>query len=454
MLGLYVANAEEHGVDCRRLRGTTQNDMVKEYLSRGTYIFPPRPSRRLIVDMFAYCNTNVPLWNPMNVCSYHLQEAGATPVQEIAYSLATAIGVLDAVRDSGQVPDDRMPEVVASVSFFVNAGIRFVEETARCGPSTAMWDRHHRRALRRHRSEGPPLPLRRAGQLARPHRGAAREQRPAHRARGARRHAVKARPGPFHPAPGLERGARPPPAVGSAVVAAHPAGARLRDRPARVPGPLRGQSRHRTGSPPTFEAAAQAELDDVLALGGAFEAIDELKGRLVRSHTERMRRIESGDLEVVGVNVFTETAPSPLGGEDDILKVDPAVQDEMISDVQAWRADARPVGVSTRRSTSWTRGTASGEHHAGDDRPREGRWHHRRVVRPTAFGVRGVSRSDRRLRRRRDRRRLRGPRPSRRTTSAPRRVDLPDCWWPSPASTVIPTAPSRSRSPPATPEWR
>jgi (2R)-ethylmalonyl-CoA mutase len=126
MLGLYTANAERQGVKSQQLRGTTQNDIVKEYLSRGTYIYPPLPSRRLIVDMFAFCQEWIPHWNPMNVCSYHLQEAGATPVQEIAYSLATAIDVLDAVKESGQVPEDRMVNVVASISFFVNAGIRFV----------------------------------------------------------------------------------------------------------------------------------------------------------------------------------------------------------------------------------------------------------------------------------------------------------------------------------------
>jgi (2R)-ethylmalonyl-CoA mutase len=141
MLGLYVANAERHGVESKKLRGTTQNDIVKEYLSRGTYIYPPLPSKRLIVDMFAFCQEWVPHWNPMNVCSYHLQEAGATPVQEIAYSLATAIDVLDAVRDSGQVPTDRLANVVASISFFVNAGIRFVEETAKMRAFTEMWDR-------------------------------------------------------------------------------------------------------------------------------------------------------------------------------------------------------------------------------------------------------------------------------------------------------------------------
>ena len=141
LLALYVANAQNHGVDSKVLRGTTQNDIVKEYLSRGTYIFPPEASRRLIVDMFAYCNANVPFWNPMNVCSYHLQEAGATPTQEIAYSMACAIGVLDAVRDSGQVDAEAMSSVVASVSFFVNAGIRFVEETCKMRAFTQMWDR-------------------------------------------------------------------------------------------------------------------------------------------------------------------------------------------------------------------------------------------------------------------------------------------------------------------------
>src|SRR6266480_1941540 len=123
LLGLYVAHAEEQGVDPHVLAGTTQNDIVKEYLSRGTYIFPPQPSRRLIVDMVAFCSQSIPKWNPINVCSYHLQEAGATPVQEIAYALATAVGVLDAVRESGQVEAERFPSVVGSISFFVNAGI-------------------------------------------------------------------------------------------------------------------------------------------------------------------------------------------------------------------------------------------------------------------------------------------------------------------------------------------
>src|SRR5438309_948085 len=141
LLGLYIANAEDHGVDPRLLAGTTQNDIVKEYLSRGTYIFPPGPSRRLIVDMVAHTVRHVPKWNPINVCSYHLQEAGATPVQELAYALATAIGVLDAVRDSGQVEAADFDEVVGRISFFCNAGIRFVEETCKMRAFTRLWDR-------------------------------------------------------------------------------------------------------------------------------------------------------------------------------------------------------------------------------------------------------------------------------------------------------------------------
>ena len=141
MLALYVANAEEQGVARGALRGTTQNDILKEYLSRGTYIFPPVPSRRLIVDMVAWCANNAPKWNPMNVCSYHLQEVGATPVQEIAFSLANAVGILDAVRDSGQVPPEQFSQVFGSISFFVNAGIRFIEEICKMRAFTELWDR-------------------------------------------------------------------------------------------------------------------------------------------------------------------------------------------------------------------------------------------------------------------------------------------------------------------------
>ena len=247
LLALYQVVAEEQAARqasdpaeaVRALAGTTQNDIIKEYLSRGTYVFPPGPSLRLITDMIAYTVTDIPKWNPINICSYHLQEAGATPVQEVAYALCTAIAVLDAVRDSGQVPPERFGEVVARISFFVNAGVRFVEEMCKMRAFVAALGRAHPRAVRRDRRQAAPVPLRRAGQLARADRGPAGEQRAAHRAGDAGRDAVQGRPRPRRPAAGLERGARAAAAVGPAVVAAHAAGAGLRVRPARVRRPLR-----------------------------------------------------------------------------------------------------------------------------------------------------------------------------------------------------------------------
>ncbi len=347
LLGLYVANAAEQGVASTALRGTTQNDIVKEYLSRGTYIFPPGPSRRLIVDMFAYCNEHVPRWNPMNVCSYHLQEAGATPVQEIAYSLACAIGVLDAVRDSGQVPADRMPAVVASVSFFVNAGIRFVEETAKMRAFTRMWDRL---TADRYGVTDPKARRFRYGVQvnslglteAQPENNVQRivlEALGVTLSRDARARSLQLPA--WNEALGLPRPWDQQWSLRIQQVLAQETD--LLEYPDLFDG---SHVMERLTS--DLEDAAQAELDDVLSLGGAFEAIDELKGRLVRSHTERMRRIESGDLTVIGVNAFTESAPSPLEGEDNILKVDPAVQAEMVADVQAWRAarDASAVDAA------------------------------------------------------------------------------------------------------------
>src|SRR5215475_7441754 len=141
LLALYVVVAGEQGCPLAALKGTTQNDIVKEYLSRGTYIFPPGPSLRLTTDTIAWTVTNCPQWNPVNICSYHLQEAGATPVQEVAFALATSVAVLDAVRDSGQVPRERFGDVVARISFFVNAGVRFVEEMAKMRAFAVLWDR-------------------------------------------------------------------------------------------------------------------------------------------------------------------------------------------------------------------------------------------------------------------------------------------------------------------------
>lgn len=346
MLALYIANATEQGVDTTALRGTTQNDVVKEYLSRGTYIFPPEASRRLIVDMFAYCNTHVPNWNPMNVCSYHLQEAGATPTQEIAYSLANAIGVLDAVRDSGQVDPDAMTGVVASVSFFVNAGMRFVQETAKMRVFTRMWDRI---TAERYGVTDPKARRFRYGVQvnslglteAQPENNIQRivlEALGVTLSRDARARSIQLPA--WNEALGLPRPWDQQWSLRIQQVLAMETD--LLEYPDIFEGSV--VMDRLTGE---LEESVQAELDEVLAMGGAFEAIDELKGRLVRSHTERLRRIESGDLPVIGVNSFTETAESPLGGADSILRVDPRVEHDTIEDLAQWRSRRDDAAVKT-----------------------------------------------------------------------------------------------------------
>ena len=288
MLGLYIANAEDHGVESKALRGTTQNDIVKEYLSRGTYIYPPLPSRRLIVDMFAFCQEWVPLWNPMNVCSYHLQEAGATPVQEIAYALATAIGVLDAVQESGQVPPERMANVVASISFFVNAGIRFVEETCKMRAFTEMWDRI---TEERYGITDPKARRFRYGVQvnslglteAQPENNIQRivlEALGVTLSKNARARSLQLPA--WNEALGLPRPWDQQWSLRIQQVLAFETDLLEYDD-------IFDGSKVIEAKTAALVDEAQAELDDVLALGGAFEAIDELKGRLVRSHAERMR---------------------------------------------------------------------------------------------------------------------------------------------------------------------
>ena len=338
MLALYVAHAEEQGVPSRELRGTTQNDIVKEYLSRGTYIFPPEPSRRLIVDMIAYCAHNVPFWNPMNVCSYHLQEAGATPVQEIAFSLATAIDVLDAVRDSGQITPEEMTAVVASISFFVNAGIRFVEEVCKMRAFTQLWDEI---TLERYGITDPKARRFRYGVQvnslglteAQPENNVQRivlEMLGVTLSKNARARSLQLPA--WNEAFGLPRPWDQQWSLRMQQVLAF-------ETDLLEYGDILDGSHVIEGLTAELVAAARTELDDVLAHGGAFAAIEELKGRLVASNTERVRRIESGEQKVVGVNSFTETAESPLGGEENILRVDPAVEAHTIAELEAWRAD-------------------------------------------------------------------------------------------------------------------
>ncbi|HEY1446352.1 MAG TPA: protein meaA [Acidimicrobiales bacterium] len=340
LLGLYVAHAEDIGVDPALLAGTTQNDIVKEYLSRGTYIFPPGPSLRLTVDTIAYTVRRAPKWNPINVCSYHLQEAGATPVQEVAYALATAIGVLDGVRASGKINESELPAVVGRISFFVNSSVRFVEETCKMRAFTHMWDR-----ICRERYGVEDFKLRRFRYGVQVNSLGLTEQQPENNVQRIVLETL-------------------------GVTLSKDARARAMQLPAwnealGLPRPWDQQWSLRIQQVLAFESdlleyddifegskvieaktselieEATAELDDVQALGGAFEAIDELKRRLVRSQAERVRRIESGELTVVGVNSFTETATSPLLGDgeiENILKVDHHVEAEMIADVDRWRA--------------------------------------------------------------------------------------------------------------------
>lgn len=350
MLALYVANAREQGVSSQELRGTTQNDIVKEYLSRGTYIFPPAPSKRLIVDMVAWCAQNAPKWNPMNVCSYHLQEAGATPVQEIAYSLATAVDVLDAVRDSGQVDAEQFDQVFGSISFFVNAGIRFVEEVCKMRAFTELWDRIGRE--RYNVKDAKARRFRYGVQVnslglteAQPENNVQRivlEMLAVTLSKKARARSVQLPA--WNEALGLPRPWDQQWSLRMQQVLAFESDLLEYDD-------IFDGSKVIEGRTAELRDAAWAEFEEVMSLGGAFNAVDELKGRLVRSMAERTRRIESSEQIVVGVNSYTESEESPLATPGNILVVDPAVETEMIADVEKWRTQrdaARVTAALTR----------------------------------------------------------------------------------------------------------
>jgi len=336
LLALYVANAAEQGTSPADLRGTTQNDILKEYLSRGTFIFPPAASRRIIVDMIAWCATNAPKWNPMNVCSYHLQEVGATPVQEIAFSLANAIDILDAVRASGQVSDEAFPQVFGSISFFVNAGIRFVEELCKMRAFTELWDRigserygiTDERARRfRYGVQVNSLGL----TEAQPENNVQRimlEMLAVTLSKSARARSVQL------------------PAWNEALGLPRPWDQQWSLRMQQVLAYETDLLEYEdifTGSHVIEARTAQlrddawTELQEILDRGGAFESVDELKGRLVSSMADRTRRIESGEQVVVGVNRFTESTPSPLDGANNIFKVDHTVEQQLVDEVAVWR---------------------------------------------------------------------------------------------------------------------
>src|SRR5215204_4669356 len=308
LLALYQAVAEEHGHDVSLLAGTTQNDIIKEYLSRGTYVFPPAPSMRLITDMVAYTVTTMPKWNPINICSYHLQEAGATPVQEVAYALSTAIAVLDSVRDSGQVPQEKFGEVVARISFFVNAGVRFVEEMCKMRAFTQLWD-----------------------ELTKERYGV---EDPKHR---------RFRYGVQVNSLGLTE-AQPENNVQRIVLEMLAYETDLLEYEDLFTGSVVVEQKVAE-----ILEGARAEIARVQEMGGAVAAVESgyMKGQLVASLAERRRRMESGEDVVVGVNKFESTEPNPLTADLDtaIMVVDPAVENAAQEAVKKWRADRDPEAV-------------------------------------------------------------------------------------------------------------
>src|SRR5262245_28869401 len=340
LFGMYAALAEEQGVDPHKLAGTTQNDIVKEFLSRGTYIFGPAASRRLTVDLICHTVKHVPSWNPINVCPYHYQEAGATPVQEIAYGLGTSGAVLDAVRESGQIPEDEFDQVVGRISFFVDAGVRFVEEMCKMRAFTRLWDR-----ITRERYAVDDVKLRRFRYGMQVNSLGLTEEQPENNvqrivlemlgvtlSKDARARAIQL------------------PCWNEAIGLPTPWDQQWSLRMQQVLafetdlleyGDLFEGSTVVETKTNELADAAWAELQWVLDGGGVFEMIDAMKGRLVQSNAERVRRIESGEQKVVGVNSFTETEPSPLQSLDSqhsIVVVDAAAEREQVEHLEEWRA--------------------------------------------------------------------------------------------------------------------
>ncbi len=347
LLALYMTVAEENGVDRHALQGTTQNDIIKEFLSRGTYAFPPAPSMRLIGDMIAFTVDEVPEWNPINICSYHLQEAGATPVQEIAYALSTAEAVLDEVRP--RVPEDTFPRVFGRISFFVNAGIRFVEEHAKLRAMSELWERIGRE---RYGVEDPRyLRLRYGVQVnslglteSQPENNVIRivlEALAVTLGRGARARAIQLPA--WNEALGLPRPWDQQWSLRIQQILAYETD--LLEYPDIFEG-----SHVMESLAAELAEGASAEMAVVAEHGGAVDAVDYMKTQLVESHRARVGAIERGDLKVVGQNVFTSSEPSPLAGGEDggIMTVDPGVEQAQIEALERWRQgrDAEAVAAA------------------------------------------------------------------------------------------------------------
>jgi (2R)-ethylmalonyl-CoA mutase len=342
LLSLYVAVADDQGADRATLRGTTQNDIIKEYLSRGTHIFPPAASMRLITDLITYTVVEVPKWNPINVCSYHLQEAGATPTQELAYALVTAIGVLDAVKATGRIPDSEFGKVVGRMSFFVNAGIRFVEEMCKMRAFVELWDR-----VTRERYGVTDPKLRRFRYGVQVNSLGLTEQQPENNiirivlemlavtlSKDARARAVQLPA--WNEALGLPRPWDQQWSLRAQQI--------LSDESDLLEyADIFKGSEVVAAETERLAESAWAEVEEVLKRGGAVEAVESgyIKQKLVESNAARLRAIESGEQVVVGVNKYIEGASSPLveNLDDAILTVDPAVEEKQIAALGRWKAE-------------------------------------------------------------------------------------------------------------------
>jgi len=347
LLALYIAVAERQGVDAKALQGTTQNDIVKEYLSRGTYIFPPAPSLRLTSDTITYTVANVPKWNPINVCSYHLQEAGATPVQEVAFALCTAIAILDTVKASGKLSAAEFTEAVGRISFFVNSSLRFIEEVCKLRAFGQLWDE-----LTRDRYGVTDAKLRRFRYGVQVNSLGLTEAQPENNvprivlealgvtlSKDARCRALQLPT--WNEALGLPRPWDQQWSLRIQQILAYETDILEYED-------IFEGSKVIEAKTAEIKRAAWAEVERVQEFGGIIAALDYVKEQLVASHTERVRRINAGEQTVVGVNKFTETAPSPLytGDSSAILKVDEEAERDQLARLQVFRASRNQSEVT------------------------------------------------------------------------------------------------------------
>jgi (2R)-ethylmalonyl-CoA mutase len=350
LLSLYIATADATGASRGKLTGTIQNDIIKEYLSRGTYVFPPQPSLRLIKDTIVFSYLEVPKWNPTNVCSYHLQEAGATPVQELSYALATAIAVLDTVKASGEVPDKDFGTVVGRVSFFVNAGMRFITEICKMRAFGELWDEITRERYgvtdAKNRMFRYGVQVNSLGLTEpQPENNVYRillEMMAVTLSKNARARAVQLPA--WNEALGLPRPWDQQWSLRMQQIVAY-------ETDLLEYGDIFDGSQEIKRKVESLKEEARAELATIERMGGAVAAIDYMKRRLVESNSTRVGQIETGDQIVVGVNKWTETEPSPLtAGEGAIMVVDPAVEAEQVGRLKAWREarDAKAVAKTLK----------------------------------------------------------------------------------------------------------